>query len=134
MASLRQFARRMRRLGDSVERNADRTVVRTALAVHQPLVTSTPVDEGVARSNWLPSVTGAPVASAVEEALSEDGALDAGRSVIERYEGGPGIYISNPLPYIVPLNSGSSEQAPAGFVEDAIQLGNQTARNEKVLK
>lgn len=47
---------------------------------------------------------------------------------------GHSIYISNSLPYISALNHGHSGQAPAGFVELAVQAGSQVASNAKLLK
>jgi hypothetical protein len=93
-----------------------------ALGIHGRLVEGTPVDTGWARSNWLPSV-GTPRA----ETVGEPGSLNAGAADLGKLEvadwgiaNGP-IYITNNVPYIQRLNAGSSKQAPAGFVESAIQ-------------
>lgn len=133
MASLRQFAERMRELGRRVETNTPRLVRRTALAIDQTVVLGTPVDTGTARSNWQVQING-PVTETREAAVpGENGstagpnaqiAIEEGREVIDTYRGeGQEIYISNPIPYIDRLNDGSSAQAPAGFVEQAVQTG-----------
>ena len=70
----------------------DRQVRRISLDLHGNLVEATPVDTGRARAGW-----------------------------VERKGRGPGSReIGNSVPYIVPLNSGSSSQEPSGLVERAI--------------
>lgn len=132
----------MRQLGRQIEENLPEVSRRTALAVHNAVVFATPVDEGVARVNWQPSLVG-PVTTTREAsppgqngstaAENATAAIDLGRAVISGYQGETGIYISNPLPYIGRLNEGSSAQAPANFVEEAVQVGVRTVRNSKVL-
>lgn len=91
------------------------------------LTFSTPVDTGFARANWTPNVGGPgrssrtsnPTASDVSAAEARK---SAGKGKVERYVLRQGnLFITNNAPYIVELNSGSSAQAPRGFVEDAIR-------------
>lgn len=144
MATLAQFARRMRQLGRNVEENAPRATRRVALAVLQTVVTSTPVDTGRARSNWVVSSSGVPRRSERDAFSPGEGgstaeqnsevAISVGGQEIDRYRGQVGITISNNLPYIEALNDGSSAQAPAGFVETAVQVGRSVARRQRVLR
>ena len=144
MASLRQFAARMRELGRRVETNSPRLVRRTALAIDQAVVLGTPVDTGTARSNWQVEI-GGPVTETREAAVPGQGgssaaanaqaAIEQGREVIDTYRGeGQEIYISNPLPYIGRLNDGSSAQAPAGFVEQSVQTGVDVVTRARLLE
>jgi hypothetical protein len=44
------------------------------------------------------------------------------------------VYISNNLPYIDRLNKGHSKQAPAGFIESAINAGLTAIRKARLVK
>ncbi len=136
MATLRQFARRMRQIGVRVEHNVDVMGRRVGLAVHQAVVSGTPVDEGVARSNWIPNIGIAvtrvrpaftPGSKGSTGAANTAAALSEGQSVIRRFGSEQELHITNNLPYIVPLNEGSSAQAPAGFVQDGVMAGVEVA-------
>lgn len=107
-------------------------VRRVALAADQAVVVSTPVDTGRARSNWIVALGDAadspieaytPGEDRSTEAANTQAALAQGEAVIRGYMGGQGtsIHITNNLPYIQKLNDGSSAQAPANFVETAVQ-------------
>lgn len=93
-----------------------------ALAVDTAIVLSTPVDTGAARSNWLPSVNN-PIET-ISETLDPSGqsSIDNMKSVSNSAKFGDDIWITNNLPYIGRLNDGYSLQAPAGFVEKAVQI------------
>lgn len=135
----------MGQLGAQVARNADRTVRMTALAVDQAVVLATPVDKGRARSNWLAELD-APARTTVEAyAPGEAGstasantaaAIAQAQATIALYDGdrNRAIAISNNLPYIMPLNSGSSRQAPAGFIEKAVQAGVSQVKGARLLR
>jgi hypothetical protein len=94
----------------------------------EPTRGGTPVDTGWARSNWLVRIKDpptSPVGTRPEkkgDAGVDEGASDA--SVAEFATGyvinAGNVYISNLVPYIAQLNSGTSKQAPEGFVERAI--------------
>lgn len=144
MASLDVFARRMRSLGQRVERNANEVKKRVALVVDRNLVLSTPVDTGRARSNWIVSL-GGPAREEIEayvpgtdlgqgESGNARAAIDQGQGVIMQAVPEQPIFISNNLPYIQRLNDGYSAQAPAGMIERAIQSGERVARASKVTR
>jgi hypothetical protein len=98
------------------------TVIGVTLAVDSELVNTTPVDTGRARSNWLPSLN-RPDGRQVGVGQKPDT-----RNAIARYKLSDTIFITNNLPYITKLNEGSSQQAPAGFVDAAILRGKQAVR------
>lgn len=128
-----RFARRMRLRAEELERGVTRLVQTVSIAVDQALVLSTPVDTGRARSNWIVS-TGQPTSEVIPpyapgenlgtgEGANANAALEQGRQEAENYRLGQTLFITNNLPYIGRLNDGSSAQAPAMFVEEAIQEG-----------
>ncbi len=140
--SLDAFARRMRKRANNVPLQVNKVKRRAALAVDQALVLGTPVDTGTARSNWIVSLDEAT--ERTQEAYSplEDGdmgetanaqaALAQGKDVIARAKPHQDIHLTNNLPYIVPLNEGSSAQAPAAFVEEAVDAGVKAARRTRI--
>lgn len=141
--SLERFSRRIATRADSIQRNVDKTVRRVALAADQAVVLGTPVDTGRARSNWRVSL-GSPVFDTVEpfapgarlglgEQANAQGAIAQGAAVIGARRDGQDIWISNNVPYIGALNDGSSDQAPANFVEAAIAQAVAVVRNARVV-
>lgn len=131
MASLNEFNRRIRARANRLGTNVTQTVRRVALTVDAAVVQGTPVDTGRAKSNWVVQL-GSPAEGVINayspgeagstEARNVQAALDQGEAVISRYQTGEGveIHITSNLPYILPLNDGYSDQAPANFVEEAI--------------
>jgi len=136
--SFRQFASRIRRRARDLPERVDRVVRETALICDRDLVLGTPVDTGRARSNWQVSVgvgeTEAIPAYAEGDAGSTgaanaQAALAQGQAAIGSRQPGQSIFITNNLPYIGRLNDGYSAQAPAGFVQVAVQNAVEFVRN-----
>jgi len=117
-----------------VEEGASRTVRQVTLAVSQAVIVSTPVDTGRARANWVASL-GAPFTTTTEDTdPSGSRQVAINNTVISGRQTGQEVYISNNLPYIGRLNEGHSAQAPAGFVEKAVQRGTVAASKARVLE
>lgn len=142
MSSLEGFARRMKMRGNNVPREVNKVKRLTALAIDQALVLGTPVNEGTARSNWLVStdtprgdIIGAYVkltGGDMSERANADAAMAQGRAVVDQAKPGHDIHLTNNLDYIMALNEGSSAQAPAAFVEEAVEAGVTAARGAKI--
>lgn len=75
---------------------------------------STPVDTGRARAGWTLSINVPSGYVPPEGKYGMPSMPKLGNFTVKDV-----IYISNNLPYIVPLNNGHSEQAPARFVESS---------------
>ena len=119
-ADLNRFAQR-------IDVDIGTVVKHTVLTLHKKIVMRTPVDTGRARASWGISrgeraATVAPerqraAKSSKQEATEE--ALKA-QAVVKAADSKSGAYavwwIFNNLPYIKPLEYGSSRQAPAGMV------------------
>lgn len=113
-----------------------------ANAIIQDLALHTPVDQGTAVSNWqvtldTPATTEIPALAPSPKGRNSSGTwqhsvspdvtrennasllLSSASEVIAAKQPGQTLYIVNNLPYIELLNEGSSEQAPAGFVDRA---------------
>lgn len=137
MSDLGTFAKRIRKIGSNIEKNADEAVRRCALAVDSAVVLATPVDTGRARGNWQVELN--TPAQGTPDNLSPSGreAIEAGKAKIAAYKGGTkqaSVNITNNLPYIGKLNDGHSAQAPAGFVEKAIMVGVDAVKNFSVIR
>ncbi len=134
----------MRRRARNIPREANKVKRRTALAVDQTVVVATPVDTGTARSNWIVSLGNAsndiieaytPMAKGegtVNETQNAQAAIAQGQGVIADVKAGQAIHITNNVEHITPLNEGSSAQAPAAFVEQAVDAGVQAVQNAKI--
>lgn len=138
-SSFKQFAVRMKGRGAKVPDRADRVMREIALATDRTIVRATPVDTGRARANWQATL-GAPAVGTVDAAPGKRASVTVatGRNgaVIAGYKGGtPGaaIFLTNNLPYIVPLNDGHSGQASAGFVERGIETVLSAARRARLI-
>lgn len=123
-------------LGTDVARNADRVLKKVAMAIDQAVVTSTPVDTGRARANWIAALD-APKTEAVD-ATDKGGsrAIAAARAVISEYDGDTNVevHITNNLDYIGFLNDGTSAQAPRNFVQIAVGKGAAAVRGARLLE
>ena len=121
-------------IADQVEGNVEDAVRRAALAADRTAVLATPVDTGRARGNWRVGV-GVPDVTANEDTdQGGGGAISRGRAVIAGWREGRGpIFISNSVPYIIPLDQGSSAQAPSGMSALAIQAARATLTRGNIL-
>lgn len=142
---MKDFSGRIKTIAVEAERETERTVRQVALSVDQTVVMATPVDTGRARSNWIARLGAAATSTRAAFAPGQKGstastnsqaAIDAARAVIAGYTiaSNPAIFISNNLPYIGRLNDGWSSQAPANFVEQAVQNGAAAVRNARIIK
>jgi hypothetical protein len=124
----------MKARAGEVLRGTAETVRRAAIAADQTVVLATPVDTGRARANWITSI-GSPVLRATE-GTDPSGAstISEGRQVIGSWKVGAGpIYIANSVPYIIPLDEGSSAQAPNGMSGLAVQAARSQLVRAKIL-
>jgi len=85
-----------------------------AIKAHVGVVKRTPVDEGRARANWQIGIGTIPgkTTTTDKQPLGSDPGIPAD---VAKIDGTKIVYISNSLDYIVPLEDGSSKQAPQGM-------------------
>lgn len=133
---LRAFSKKMKKLALQIEEGS--AAVQTGAAEHLSrhlTQEDTPVKSGQARNNWLLSVGTPDTRIIKEDSFDASGTErhDKNKYWIDKHKPGQDIYISNNLPYIKRLNEGWSKQAPAMFVEAAIQKTNEFIKRAKVL-
>lgn len=127
-------SRRVRVVVESLERFVEQIITKIALDIvanltRAPSQGGTPVDTGWARANWVPRIgapftgtTGTREAAEAGNVSSADQQAGVAELVAQTYRLEKGrVYVSNNVPYILRLNEGSSQQAPAGFVQAAIR-------------
>lgn len=142
MVDLAVFAKRMRKLGENIQGNANEKARTAARRIVGSLTENTPADSGTAISNWQASLGSAAVGTLPASTPGKGGSTRAANAtaarqraaaVIAAQRPSQTIHITNNLPYIQPLNDGHSEQAPAGFIQTSILEGLQSARAVKLV-
>lgn len=155
MADLLDLANDMSLLSGRIDAFRKQTTEDVALTILSDLVQVTPVDTGTALSNWLLTV-GAPAAALVpahfpspkgrvkrgvwEHAVDPVATaqanvtptMDAAKAVLATKQPGQTIFITNGVSYISELDQGSSVQAPSGFVDRAIILGEDVIKHARL--
>jgi hypothetical protein len=143
MATLGDLADRLEKRAASLEKEASTKAVAATMAMVRYLVEVTPVDTTKAMSNWQIGIKNRPLYELPAYAPGYLGytAAASGRAVLDMAERelatkkpGDVIYLSNLAPYIVTLNTGTSRQEPAGFVERAILIGQRALGKTSVSK
>lgn len=131
MANLHDLARRLTLYAKAVEVNSQAAVRHVAKAAGTAIVYGTPIDTSRARMNWQTTV-GSPAVGVLLPYPSRPGSpQDGTRTALASLEAATisyagqagGIWITNNLNYILKLNDGSSAQAPADFVAQAVLAG-----------
>lgn len=115
------YERSLSILGDVAE-EVGKQSRKLMINIDRRLVRETPRDTGSAKASWIAS-TGSP-SNAVNDIENPGGAenlaISQGVAAISKAKDFDSIYIVNNQEYIVPLNEGSSLQAPAHFVDAII--------------
>ena len=95
--------------------------VELAVDLNRKLKAATPVDTGLAASNWIArkrAATGKLVSPPSAAAAAQLAGIQDIKTFDSKRDGK--IIITNNVPYISDLNNGQSTQAPSGFVQISI--------------
>src|ERR1044072_8825569 len=122
-----------------VEDCLEKAVRLTALSVFTEVVINTPVGNpdlwknpapkgyagGTARQSWNIdiNVVNVKITEAKDELSRSYDGSDKALAAIAKFKLNDTVYIANSVPYIRRLNDGWSTQAPAGFIDAAVQVG-----------
>lgn len=120
MANPETFARRIRGIAEAVPANAAEILRKAVRRAGSNVVKATPVDTGLARSNWLASIGAADLSA--RSPRSQIATIQEINSTVADVPADSEVHIANgggKVPYLERLNSGSSFQAPANFVRIA---------------
>jgi hypothetical protein len=143
MAGLPEFNRKIRLYASQVGDIGDAAAKAASREVLFNLVRATPVDQGIAISNWQVGIGSAPSGEIPAYSYGDKGstatanraaALTAGMAQIKGYKSGEGkaIHIVNNAKHIGELNKGRSKQAPADFIQTAVLAGRRAVQNLRV--
>ena len=110
-----QFRRRFRELLERAGSKAELVARKVALDLHVSLVMKSPVDTGRFRANWVMQYAATPLIIEGND-KSGGGSIAAASAVLGSFVIGQRIFMTNSLPYAIPLEYGHSSQAPAGMV------------------
>lgn len=103
-------------MGKAVK-NADMATRKIALDVFRRVIIKTPVRTGRARGNWQAATGSSAVGVLDATDTSGSSAIAKAAAKCAAWEPKAGsIFLTNNLPYIERLESGSSTQAPSGMV------------------
>ena len=139
MATMIQFGRNMRKRALRMENASVDMTKRVAKRALRALVEGTPVDKGVARSNWRASIYN-PTRAVIPayspgknlgrgERANARAAIAAGIAQIDQLkvglQRGPGqagrtVYLTNAIPYLQKLRNGYSSQQTNDWVQTAL--------------
>lgn len=134
MTTLQIFAQQMNALASRVQQRVPVLTREVAQHIVEDVALQTPFLSGQAAANWKTSV-GSPDNSwdPGPNANAGQHSVDEAKAALVALGMGQTVYITNNVPYIVDLNSGSSVKAPAGFVETAIVNALQRTANFNLL-
>lgn len=109
------FALDLQRFAKKASAVPDQILRKVVFDITREIVQKTPVRDGYAKNNWF---WGVQVVSDTEDSPSRSGSgsITRAASFASTVRSGGVVYLTNNLPYILPLEFGSSQQAPAGMV------------------
>lgn len=121
--SFRRLSFRLNRVAGRLERGIEQVVGNVTSEIGREVVPDTPVDTGLARANWRPSLN-VPATRPVTFTDPTGAATVARITAVGRsFRLGGTVYIVNRVPYIGELNAGKSPQAGPNFVQRAVRRG-----------
>jgi hypothetical protein len=142
MATAKQVGNQLNRLGKLIPEAINFAIQTLAARIDSQIILANPVDTGRSRANWLIGVGDNPEGELniqEDEGIPNSGVqFDAGIALKEQAnlktrKPEQTIFIVNNTSYIEQLNDGSSQQAPANFVQSAIMQGIQSFKGQKIV-
>lgn len=110
------LSRDIKRFSEKARAAAEKIVRETEIELYSAVILQTPVDTGRARGNWFFS-TDVPSDRVTDQAdTSGQTTISVMQSEARSAKFPRAAILTNNLPYAIPLEEGSSAQAPAGMV------------------
>jgi hypothetical protein len=119
-------SKRIAALGTLIQDNVRMAVADTAISLAEDAAEATPIDTGAAESAWN-ATPNRPDYITETDSRANDTHVSSVDAVVSRAETNVGqmqsvVAVTNGVSYIETLNQGSSNQAPAGFVQKAVSM------------
>lgn len=110
------FTAQLKRFADKAKRRPVEAQRQIFIELSRRVIVRTPVDTGRAKANWLPAI-GQPVL-ATTEATDKAGTQTVAKvaATAAAVKGDQTLFLTNSLPYALPLEYGHSQQSPQGMV------------------
>lgn len=130
------FGLDLAKLAEQATEAVDASLREIIIEVAGSLIRMSPVDTGRFRGNWQFSLM--TPGNSTTTNVDPTGAETLGRIVAESgaFAAGQVAYITNSLPYAIPLEHGHSTQAPSGMVRITLarfqQIVNEAVRNNQI--
>ena len=143
MNGLQRLGKNLRKRAGELDDIGNDKAIMAGIAVVRELAFRTPVDESTAVSNWRVGIDKKPTAPVVAHYVGSQGStrfqsaektISEAIGILKTKKPGQKIYISNSLSYLPELNDGSSDQAPAGFVEASVMVAKQIVKSKANLR
>jgi hypothetical protein len=99
---------------DNLEQWGEQVVRGTLLSLSSAIIKDTPVVSGRLRSNWMPSINAPKLTEA--GITSEASKISEVSSTVASFKFGDIFYLTNNLPYAVPIEFGHSKRFPEGML------------------
>jgi hypothetical protein len=114
------FARDLATLIEKAKDKQDLVIRKVSLDLYRSLVLKSPVDTGRFRGNWQVGIGAIDTATGSAVDPTGEAAIARADSALQNVKVGGVIYLTNSLPYAIPLEYGHSKQAPGGMVRTTV--------------
>jgi len=105
---------------NKAEKAASAIVRGSFLAIVGKIIVRTPVDTGRLRGNWITTVNNPSTRQLSDKDKSGRKAVGFAKETSKAFKLGESLFMVNNLPYVGPIENGSSQQAPSGMVKVSI--------------
>ena len=109
------------KFGKKAVNNASQFVRKVGFDMHSRIVQRMPKDTGRATANQQININSLPSGSVLEFDKDGNSTISKGEQVLATFNLGDTIFLYNNVEYIVPLEYGSSRQAPEGMFRISFQ-------------
>lgn len=110
------FGLRLNELIDKAKAAPEQVIRKVGLSIGTNLVDGSPVDTGRFRGNWNVAFGYIDPLTTPSRDLTGGKTKERIRVLLNGWPAGSDIFFTNSLPYAIPLEYGSSKQAPLGMV------------------
>jgi hypothetical protein len=115
------FAEDISKWTAKTQAKVETAVRKIALDVFTEVILMSPVDTGRFRGNWQVAIGSIPTGTLEIDDKAGTATIAKADAVVLGLEPGQTIYLVNNLPYAIPLEMGSSDQAPGGMIRLTVQ-------------
>lgn len=109
------FSKSLEQFVKNAESKASQNIRKVTMLCLNATIKGSPVDAGTFRANWNVGV------NVIDDSYDDSKSGQPSITIPDSIKVGDSIHITNASPYAIPLESGHSDQAPAGVVAPAVR-------------